>query len=78
MASLQRRSSRFFPLPLGFSVVLIVGSAAAQTYPAQPVALITGFGPGGEVYRTAYLIGQVLTERLGQPFNVESRVGDRY
>ena len=49
--------------------------ARAQTYPARPVHLIVGFAPGGAVDFTARLIGQSLSERLGQPFIIENRPG---
>ena len=49
--------------------------ASAQTYPSRPVHLIAGFPPGGIVDIVARLIGQWLSERLGQPFVIENRAG---
>ena len=49
--------------------------AWAQTYPARPVRLILGYPPGGSADITARLIGQWLSERLGQPFILENRPG---
>ena len=49
--------------------------ASAQAYPTRPVRLIIGYPPGGSADITARLIGQWLSERLGQPFVVESRPG---
>jgi tripartite-type tricarboxylate transporter receptor subunit TctC len=49
--------------------------ATAQTYPARPVRLIIGYPPGGSADITARLLGQWLSERLGQPFVIESRPG---
>jgi tripartite-type tricarboxylate transporter receptor subunit TctC len=49
--------------------------ARAQTYPSRPVRIIIGFAAGGVVEIVARLIGQSLSERLGQPFIIESRLG---
>ena len=49
--------------------------AWAQAYPSRPVSLIAGFAPGGGVDITARLIGQWLSERLGQQFVIENRPG---
>src|SRR5262245_56931543 len=47
----------------------------AQVYQTRPVRIIVGFAPGGGVDLIARLIGQWLTERLGQPFVIENRPG---
>ncbi len=49
--------------------------ATAQAYPSRPVRLILGYPPGGSADITARLIGQWLSERLGQPVVIESRPG---
>ena len=49
--------------------------ARAQAYPSHPVRLIVGFTPGGPTDIFARLIGQWLTDRVGQPFVIENRPG---
>jgi tripartite-type tricarboxylate transporter receptor subunit TctC len=49
--------------------------AWAQTYPSRPVRFMVGFGAGGAPDILARLMGQWLTDRLGQSFVVENRVG---
>jgi tripartite-type tricarboxylate transporter receptor subunit TctC len=49
--------------------------ARAQTYPTRPVHVIVGFAAGGGVDITARLIGQWLSDRLGQSFVTENRPG---
>ena len=49
--------------------------AGAQTYPARPVRLIVPVPPGGALDIIARLMGQWLSERLGQSFIIENRPG---
>jgi tripartite-type tricarboxylate transporter receptor subunit TctC len=50
-------------------------TVSAQAYPARPVRLVVGFAAGSTTDTLARLIGQWLSERLGQQFIVENRPG---
>ena len=50
--------------------------AAAQTYPAQPIKIIIGFGPGSVADIMARLLGKQMEVSLGQPVIVENRPGN--
>jgi tripartite-type tricarboxylate transporter receptor subunit TctC len=71
---LPRRN--FLHLAAGAAALPAVARIArAQTYPSRPVRLLVGFAPGGPGDVLARLMGQWLSERLGQPFVVENRTG---
>jgi tripartite-type tricarboxylate transporter receptor subunit TctC len=62
-------------LHLATGVVALPAIARAQTYPFRPVRLVVGFAAGGSNDLYARLIGQFLSERVGQQFVVENRTG---
>ena len=71
---LPRRT--FLHLAAGVAALPVASRiASAQSYPSRPVRLIVGFAPGGTTDITARLIGQWLSERLGQQFVIENRTG---
>jgi tripartite-type tricarboxylate transporter receptor subunit TctC len=51
------------------------GQVFAQDYPTRPVRWILGFPPGGPTDIVVRLMGQYLSERLGQQFVIENRPG---
>jgi len=67
---------KFLHLAAGTAALPAISRVArAQAYPARPVHLIEGFGAGGAADIVARLIGQSLSERLGQSVVVENRAG---
>jgi tripartite-type tricarboxylate transporter receptor subunit TctC len=70
---------RIFVIVLAFAASLISPLLAqtppAQSWPTRPVRLIVNFPPGGAADVLARLIGQSLSETLGQPFVIENKGG---
>ena len=62
-------------ISIGVSAIASIGSAAAQNYPTRPVKWVVGYPPGGATDIIARLIGQRLSERLGQQFVIENKPG---
>jgi tripartite-type tricarboxylate transporter receptor subunit TctC len=71
--ALRRTVSRL--IAIGISVSASIGGASALDYPVRPVRWVVGFAPGGTNDILARLIGQRLSERLGQPFVIENKPG---
>src|ERR1700688_4242992 len=67
---------KFLHLAAGAGVVPALRcTARAQSYPTRPIHLILGFPAGGAGDILARLMGEWLSERLGQPFSIENRPG---
>jgi tripartite-type tricarboxylate transporter receptor subunit TctC len=74
MKLLCRRT--FLHLAAGVATLPVLSRvASAQTYPSRPVRWIVGYPAGGGTDIVARLMGQSLSERLGQPFIIENRAG---
>ena len=56
-------------------LLFICGSAAAQTFPSKPVRILVPFPAGGTTDIVARLVGQRVSETIGQPVLVENRAG---
>jgi len=56
-------------------VLLACAGSALSQYPSKPIRFIVGFPPGGSADPTTRIIGQALSEQMGQPFVVENRPG---
>jgi tripartite-type tricarboxylate transporter receptor subunit TctC len=69
------RRSTIGLLALTFAAAASIGSVAAQDYPTRPVKWVVGYPPGGATDIIARLIGQRLSERLGQQFVIENKPG---
>jgi tripartite-type tricarboxylate transporter receptor subunit TctC len=56
-------------------VALSASAAFAQSYPTRPIRILVGYPPGGATDIIARLVGQGLSERLGQPVVIENKPG---
>ena len=73
---MKLRRRQFLHLAAGAAALSTAPRIAwAQSYPAKPVRWIVGFAPAGGNDIVARLMGQWLTERLGQSFVIENRPG---
>jgi tripartite-type tricarboxylate transporter receptor subunit TctC len=73
MTSRPRR--QFLCLAAGAAAFVTSRLVRAQAYPSRPVRIIVGYPAGGGIDPAARLIGQWLSQRLGQQFVVENRPG---
>jgi tripartite-type tricarboxylate transporter receptor subunit TctC len=69
------RRSAICLIAICISAIASIGNASALDYPTRPVRWVVGYPPGGATDILARLIGQRLSERLGQQFVVENKPG---
>jgi tripartite-type tricarboxylate transporter receptor subunit TctC len=62
-------------IAIGISAIASISSVSALDYPTRPVRWVVGYPPGGATDILARLIGQRLSERLGQQFVIENKPG---
>jgi tripartite-type tricarboxylate transporter receptor subunit TctC len=62
-------------IAMSVSALAFIGSACALDYPTRPVRFVVGYPAGGSTDIVARLIGQRLSERLGQQFVIENKPG---
>ena len=62
-------------IPAALAVLLVVAPASAQDYPNRPVRIVIGFGPGSVADTAARVLGNRMSQTLGQQIVVENRAG---
>lgn len=76
MRSIMRLTQLALAATIGVAALSLMPLAAdAQTYPVRPIRLIVGFPPGGINDLVARIVGQSVSESLGQPIVIENRPG---
>ncbi|MFK4488260.1 Bug family tripartite tricarboxylate transporter substrate binding protein [Bradyrhizobium sp. USDA 336] len=71
----MQRTARLLAVIAGLCASALATEALAQKYPSRPVKIMVGFSAGGPVDVVARIIGDRLSNKLGQPFVVENRAG---
>jgi tripartite-type tricarboxylate transporter receptor subunit TctC len=67
---IERHSVRAF---VGTCAMLLATGAAAQNFPAQPVRIVLGYAAGGVADITARVLGQKLSQQIGQQVIIDNR-----
>jgi len=76
MTNLKLPRRKFLNIAAGVAAVPVLSRAArGQAYPLRPLRCVVGYAPGGGTDIFVRLVGQPLSERLGQPFVIENRAG---
>jgi tripartite-type tricarboxylate transporter receptor subunit TctC len=67
--------TKLFALASALVIAGLQSALAADTYPTRPIRMVVGFAAGGATDVFARIVGQKLTERLGQQIVVDNRTG---
>lgn len=67
--------TRIVRMLISAACALMCASAAAQEFPSKPIRILVGFSPGGSADILARIVGQRLSETIGQPVVIENRPG---
>jgi tripartite-type tricarboxylate transporter receptor subunit TctC len=62
-------------ISLALAMVVAVAAQAETAWPTRPIKIIVGYAAGGSTDVTARIVGQAISERLGQPVIIENRPG---
>jgi tripartite-type tricarboxylate transporter receptor subunit TctC len=71
-----RKATVLAALAVSLSLSLGLAQAEAQQYPARPIRILVGFGPGSSADVVARVVGKQMEEKLGQPVVIENRPGN--
>ena len=71
----MRTRRRFLTTVAAASGIVAARSSFAQNFPSKPITLVVPFPPGGPTDQMARVLGELLTERLGQPVVVDNKPG---
>lgn len=71
----MKKTYRILGALMAFALTLVCGQSLAQDFPNKPIRFIVGYAPGGGNDVLARLVGQKLSEQLGQPVLIENKPG---
>ncbi|HCI47554.1 MAG TPA: hypothetical protein DFI00_09690 [Rhodospirillaceae bacterium] len=71
----MRQFFKFLALPVALPVALAFGTAQAADYPSSPVTMVVPFGAGTSTDLVSRILGDAMSQDLGQPFVMENRPG---
>ncbi|WP_415838097.1 tripartite tricarboxylate transporter substrate-binding protein, partial [Polaromonas hydrogenivorans] len=64
-----------FATVIAAAALTATGALCAQTFPSKPITIVVPASPGGAIDLAARLIGQKMTESMGQPVMIDNKAG---